>query len=304
MIKNKALSKLSNLFTPKSSNRDFLENLYQIVLERKIDPVGLVNWSKLLEQGVSRHNLVRAILESNEFSQKVMTSYPPEFWGAVHKARCEMVQTLLPPAKTILDLGGANPGDPIGALLSFGYPYSPEKLTIIDLPPDQRIIPSVETETKFNHNGCEIEYIYTQMSDLGSFAEGSFDLVWSGESIEHVSREDAHLIFSQVYKLLKPDGVFALDTPNRRITQLQNPYGFIHPEHKLEYYYDDLIEMLEQHHFKIIQTKGIAEFSKSAQAERFISEEIFAESGLNDNPRNSYLYYVACTRQENERIED
>jgi SAM-dependent methyltransferase len=296
MVKSKALVKLSSLFQNKSSNEEFLKDLYPIILERPIDPSGLANWSKLLDQGTSRHEVVKALLESIEFSQKIMSAYAPEFWGAIHKARCEMVQTLLPPAKTILDLGGANPGDPIGALLSFGYPHAPEKLSIVDLPPEKRIIPSVESDTRLNHNGCEIEYFYTHMSDLECFEEGSFDLVWSGESIEHVSRADAELIFSQVYKLLKPGGTFALDTPNRRITQLQNRYGFIHPEHQLEYYYDDLVEMLKQHHFNVVQTKGIVEFPESIKADRFIADEVFTDSGLNDNPRNSYLFYIACTR--------
>ncbi|NJK52471.1 MAG: methyltransferase domain-containing protein [Leptolyngbyaceae cyanobacterium SU_3_3] len=296
MIKINVLLKLFNLLFSKSSNQAFLERVYQIILERDIDRHGLACWLEMLEKGMTKHHLIRAVLESREFSQKIMGGYPSEFWGAIHTARCEMVKTLLPPAQTILDLGGANPGDEMGALLSFGYPHSPEKLYIVDLPPKKRMIPAVESSTKLNYKGCDIEYIYTHMSNLDLFKDESFDLVWSGESIEHVSRADAQQIFAHVHRLLKPGGTFALDTPNRRMTQLQNPYGWIHPEHQLEYYYDDLIEMLEQNSFKIVQTKGIIEFPKSIQANHFISEEVFTQVWINDRPRNSYLFYLACTR--------
>ncbi|MEJ6486677.1 DUF4214 domain-containing protein [Nostoc punctiforme UO1] len=295
-IQGKIVSKISQIFTKEDSNEDFLKRAYTIILNREVDSEGLSNWSKMLDKGLARHDLVRELIASTEFSQKVMSRYSPEFWNSIHKVRSEMVQTLLPQAKTILDLGGANPGDPIGALLSFGYPYLPEKLFIVDLPPNERIIPISESTTKLMHKSCEIEYVYTNMADLSQFKEGYFDLIWSGESIEHVSREDAEQVFLQVYKLLKPNGVFALDTPNRRVTQLQCPYGYIHPEHKLEYYYDELIEILNDYNFEIIQTKGLIELPQSIKTSTFIVDEVSQNLSLNNNPKNSYMFYIACMR--------
>lgn len=294
----KILSKLFQIFSKENSNEEFLKKAYTVILNREIDYEGLTNWLRMLDKGLTRHHLVRELIASTEFSQKVMSCYSSEFWNSVHKVRSEMVQTLLPPAKTILDLGGANPGDPIGALLSFGYPYLPEKLFIVDLPPNERIIPISESTSKLMYNSCEIEYVYTNMADLSQFNESYFDLVWSGESIEHVTREDAERVFSQVYKLLKPNGVFALDTPNRRVTQLQCPYGYIHPEHKIEYYYDELIEILNDYKFEIIQTKGLIELSQSIKESIFRDDEVYQNLNLNNNPKNSYMFYIACRKSD------
>lgn len=294
---------IQEIFSSLSKNDDcYLRMAYQVILEREIDPEGLNSWLNQLKQGLSRPAIIQAMIESKEFKQR-LSGNPnwQQIHHKLHSARVEMVATLLPPANTILDIGGYSANDPRGALLSFGYPYPVEKLCIVDLPPDQMMFPgSSEWSKKVKDKNCEIEYFYTSMTDLSCFSEASFDLIWSGESIEHITIEDAEKVFSQAYKLLKPGGKLALDTPNRRATKLPCPDSFIHPEHKLEYYYQDLYKLLEKHNFIIVQTKGIIDLSESiatSSIEKF-HQEFLASANLNDNPDQSYCFYLCCMRME------
>jgi len=281
------------------SDQAFLRMAYNVIFERDIDPEGLNVWQQQLKQGLTRHDLVKKLVDSPEFSARcssaISTNSESVFY-AIHNARVEMIRTLLPPAEVVLDLGGAHPTDPKGSLLNYGYPYLPKKLYIVDLPPDTRMFEAQVVPQKYNHEGCEIEYVYRSMSDLSCFEEESFDLIWSGESIEHIPVEEAEKVFEQVYKLLKPNGKFVLDTPNRRATILQVPNGYIHPEHKIEYYYEDFLELINKHNFKLINSKGIIDMTESIVSSKFIQEELIRNSGLNENPTNSYLFYICCMR--------
>lgn len=287
------------------SDESYLRMAYQVILEREIDPKGLTGWLNQLKNGLSRTALIQKLIESKEFKQRLQRFKGTPSWQELihklHSARVEMVKTLLPPANTILDVGGYSSNDPRGALLSFGYSYPVEKLYIVDLPPDQMMFPGSEKwPQKVQDKNCEIEYVYTSMTELSCFDESSFDLIWSGESIEHISREDAEKVFSQAYKLLKPGGTLALDTPNRQATKLHCPDSYIHPEHKLEYYYNDLCQLLEQQKFVIIQSKGLIDLSTSigtSSMENF-HQEFLSSENLNDNPDKSYCFYLSCMRKE------
>jgi SAM-dependent methyltransferase len=57
-------------------------------------------------------------------------------------------------------------------------------------------------------------------TQLDAFADGTFDLVWSGQSIEHVSREAAERMVREAFRVLVPKGRFCLDTPIRAVTGL------------------------------------------------------------------------------------
>ena len=284
-----------------TNDKSYLWMAYLVIFEREADPDGLKSWLGMLKSGVSRAVIIQRMIESSEFQQRVSggdTGH--QILHKLHNARMEMVKKLLPPAQVILDIGGYSSCDPRGALLSFGYNYLPEKLYILDFHPNKMMFPGPEWPQQVKYETCDIEYVYGSMTDLAYFQEGTFDLIWSGESIEHITTEDAEKVLSQAYKLLKPGGKLALDTPNRRATKLQFPNSYIHPEHKLEYYYEDLCKLLEKQNFKIIQSKGVIDLSRSIEAssmEHFNDEFITSEK-LNDNPDKSYCFYICCMRAE------
>lgn len=271
-----------------------------VIFEREADPDGLEGWLGELSAGVSRSTVIKKMIKSNEFQQRLLGVGGENRLSKLHSARMEMVRKLLPPAKVILDMGGYSASDERGALLQFGYPYLPEKLYILDFHPDKMMFPGPEWPQQVNYQGCEIEYVYGSMADLTCFQKNYFDLIWSGESIEHVTVEEAEKVLSEACNLLKPGGILALDTPNRRATKLQVPDGYIHPEHKLEYYHKDLCKLLEKHNFKIIQSKGLIDLSKSIDSSSIdhFNEEFLNSENLNDNPDKSYCFYICCMRSE------
>jgi len=299
------------LSTHAKDDKSYLWMAYWVIFEREADSDGLEGWLNELNTGASRATVIKKMVEAHEFQQRLTgeeggnhgfteENINSMLDNKLHSARMKMVRTLLPPANAILDLGGYSASDQRGALLQLGYPHLPENLYIRDFPPDKMMFPGPEWPIKVKHQNCNIEYVYGSMTDLSCFQESSFDLVWSGESIEHITTEEAEQLFDQVYKLLKSGGKFALDTPNRKATQLQFPNNYIHPEHKLEYYFDDLCKLLEKHNFKIVDTKGIIDLSQSIEtsSKETLNHEFLHSQPLNDHPDNSYCFYICCMRAE------
>ena len=140
-----------------------------------------------------------------------------------------------------------------------GYPYPFDELTVVDLPSEDRHAlyrDESRPDTVETPQGL-VTYRYHSMTDLRSYPSGSFDLVYSGQSIEHVTRRQAGGVLSQVRRVLRPGGILALDTPNRRLTRLQQD-AFIDPDHKYEYSHPELAAMLRGTGFVIERAVGMS----------------------------------------------
>ena len=100
----------------------------------------------------------------------------------IHSARIKLVSSMLPQADVILDLGGAN-----GSIVDMGYPHQFKKITVVDLPPEDRVEMYKKLKVKETKVGSgTIGVHFGDMSDLSFAEDNSVDLVWSGESIEHI----------------------------------------------------------------------------------------------------------------------
>ena len=109
----------------------------------------------------------------------------------MHVSRSEFVSGL-PRAARILDLGGTHQGLPDGALVHLGYPYPFERLVVVDLPVEERdeIYQGGSTGEPVDSELGPVEFAFHSMVDLGRYEDGSFELVYSGQSIEHVTEEE------------------------------------------------------------------------------------------------------------------
>ncbi|MDA3896717.1 MAG: glycosyltransferase [Desulfobacteraceae bacterium] len=73
-----------------------------------------------------------------------------------------------------------------------------------------------------------------------------FDVITSFETIEHISEEDQKKFLSEVKRLLKPDGLFIVSTPNKEIYTLPNYHSEYHiKEFYLQEYKDFLGKSFE-----------------------------------------------------------
>lgn len=276
------------------TNDAFVDLSYQFILRRAPDKGGRQHFlERLNSKKISKTHLLDALIDSSEFAKEMLHS---NLGTSLHESRVRFVRQL-PAANIIVDLGGSCQDNDQGAMVSMGYPYKFEKLTIIDLPIEQRHelyqnnreIKSVQTDSGI------VEYLYRSMSDLAPIADNSVDLVYSGQSIEHVNIEDANRVYKETLRVLKPGGIFSLDTPNGRITRIQQD-DFIDPDHKIEYRFEELNANLIAAGFEILETKGLNFAGAITDRSEFDPRKIARNCGIYSNPENCYLLAFVCRK--------
>ena len=209
----------------------------------------------------------------------------------IHHARVKLVATQLPEADVIVDLGGA-----AGSIYAMGYPHHFKKLLVVDLPPPNRheMYRDMEMTNLMTPQG-PISTLFTSMSDLRAIPSNSVDLVWAGQSIEHISRAEATTAYREIVRILKPGGRFCLDTPNRLLTEIHTGGPqLIHPEHKIEYYPADLQSDLRSAGFTIMRQLGVVEMIETRRSGRIDYRDFYTGAGLSENLDGSYIQYYDC----------
>ena len=289
------------------SNEKLVEAAYKGVLLRAPDPTGQASWSSRLEKD-GLETVLKGLINSEEFFRRYLhrqvqaggmeSAAKISGWlvhyqigRVLHPPRLEMVQNVVPAGAKVLDLGGAS-GRPEGAFLEMGYKHAKD-LTIIDLPLDTRMKPGPDVQNEFDHNGTTVRYSYHSMADLSFYEDNSFDLVWSGQTFEHITEEEGAALFPQVKRVLKPGGVFALDTPNRTLTRLTvGDNMMIHAEHKIEYHFADFIERFKDCGMELIDQRGILNMPETYRMGYGVLNDL-NNADVNDSPETSYCFYVA-----------
>jgi len=120
--------------------------------------------------------------------------------------------------------------------------------------------PAIElAKEKYQHPCLELQL---GQAEKMSFPNNYFDLVVSLETIEHV--KDHYLFLQEVKRILKPDGIFIVSTPNKRATlrgmllkKPLNPYHLIEfTKKKLEKSLKECFNFLEWYGQLIIPKKN------------------------------------------------
>lgn len=211
----------------------------------------------------------------------------------IHEARTFLVRALLPGAARILDLGGAN-----APLHKMGYSFPFDLMTIVDLPPSDRHemyaqIQLVEQQTE----GGRVEVLFADMTSLSMLETSSYDLVWSGQSIEHVPVDKAELMCRQIRRLLKPNGRFCLDTPNGAISSIHAATAglkYVHPEHCYEANVMEMRTILENAGWHIDRSVGVRHMPQTVSTRRFHYSDFLLGAALTDEVAESYIQYHEC----------
>ncbi len=277
-----------------------VSEVYRTLLAREPDGGGLEYWSGKIAEGMSIPAFRQAVLGSPEHALvradgRVTADAP---FIALHHSRMAMVRQL-PSVARILDLGGGAIGDPRGALIAMGYSHQFEALHIIEPPPQERHeiykdIPDIAqvVSTEFG----QVTYHYGSMADLSRFEDGYFDLVFSGETIEHVSVDDCKKTLREVRRVLAPNGEFCFDTPNRAITEIYLPDGYLNPEHKIEYRHSEMANLLTEARLHCVDILGITHMPETYEKKAFLLSEMLQNIGLHPDYERSFLLYYRCVR--------
>lgn len=269
---------------------------YEVVLRRPADPAGLADYAGAINSGQrSRLEVVQALQGSEEFRHNARFT-GPMFGHSLHSSRCQFIRSR-PRAERILDIGGTHLHSDAGALVAMGYPYPFEELVVVDLPAENRhaIYRSSGARTEVESPLGAVRYRYHSMTDLSDYSDAVFSLVYAGQSIEHVTRDDGRSVANEVYRVLRPGGRFALDTPNGRVTRLQQE-KFIDPDHKVEYELDELVQLLTATGFVVEETKGLNYAGRSLAAGKFDADEVAGNNGMFADAVGCYVLCIVARK--------
>jgi len=251
---------------------------YNVVLDREPDPVGGADYARKLADGeLSRHGVAQALAHSEEFRRQVPIG---DVLLSMHVSRCHFVAGF-PRAARILDLGGTHQGFADGALVHLGYPYPFERLVVVDLPVEERheIYQGGSAGEPVRSELGPVEFAFHSMVDLGRYADGSFDLVYSGQSIEHVTEAEGDVVVREVFRVLAPGGWFCLDTPNGPVWRLRSD-ELMNDDHEVEYSAQELSAKLERFGFAVTERKGLNLMRRGVAAGVFDESEASAHPGV------------------------
>jgi predicted SAM-dependent methyltransferase len=258
---------------------------FNTVLLREPDEVGGPHYERELET-IPRSRMLEVMRGSEEAYFNVRVT---DLLNSLHLSRCDFVRGL-PRARRILDLGGTHQSNREGAFVHLGYPYPFERLVLVDLPVEERheiYRLSEEAEVVDTPLG-PVEYAYHSMADLSRYDDESFDLVYSGQTIEHVTEEECDRVLKETFRVLAPGGWFAVDTPNDTVCRLQRP-DFINDDHKVEYTHAQFSAKLERAGFEVREAKGLNYLGHPASEGGFDEAEVARNNGVYGEPHDCYL---------------
>ncbi|WP_158916701.1 methyltransferase domain-containing protein [Caulobacter sp. S45] len=98
-----------------------------------------------------------------------------------------------------------------------------------------------------------VEWIPNTAGDMKAVATGTADLVFAGQTIEHLWWEELAGFFVESARVLKPRGRLLFDSPNREIS---NALRWNHPEHTIELSPQDAFKLASLAGFDVIKMVG------------------------------------------------
>ena len=131
------------------------------------------------------------------------------------------------------------------------------------------------------------------MADLSAYADASFDLVYSGQSIEHVPVDVADKVLAEVARVLRPGGYLGLDTPNARVCRLQQA-EFIDPDHDHEYTHGEMVEKLAAPVSRSSRPRASTTPAAAWPPVSFSTEDVATHRGLFADIESCYLLSYVC----------
>jgi SAM-dependent methyltransferase len=293
----RALSMLSLLKMERATPMQQSELVYNFILNRAIDDVGAKSCAKRINQfWFSPLVLIARLMRSAEFKQPYFKRTPLQ---QLHRARMLWVQQL-PPANTILDIGGSSPNVPEGALIEMGYPHRPEKLIIFDKPPHEQYwgTPNYSQANTLVRPWGQVQYMHGYAEDILNNDElryQKFDMIYMGQVVEHIFEDKLPTVLNWIKEHLAEGGKFIFDTPNRLITRFETGEDrYIDPDHKREYTPKEFAALLSATGFTVNQQWAILDMPNVVSSGTYGIKDFYSGEPLSTTSDNGYCFAMAC----------
>lgn len=114
-----------------------------------------------------------------------------------------------------------------------------KKVIGIDLDAD-----AVAHATEKYKDADNLTFFHASVDKMDLIEDHSIDIVTSFETIEHVSEEAQRVFISEIYRVLKQDGILIMSSPNKK--EYSDRYHFQNPFHMHELYVDEFVNLLRE----------------------------------------------------------
>jgi SAM-dependent methyltransferase len=95
---------------------------------------------------------------------------------------------------------------------------------------------------------ANVTWIAESSSHMSTVDDGSVDVVFSGQNLEHLWIDDVAGFLLEAHRVLRPNGTLVIDSPNRIAVEA---LGWVQPEHTIEISVAEATQLLELAGFRV-----------------------------------------------------
>src|SRR5262245_34041825 len=154
-----------------------------------------------------------------------------------------------------------------------------------------------------------IEFKVGSITEVPIVGEHCFDVAVCYEALEHI--EDHHKLLGEVKRLLTPDGIFIVSTPNKTVYTDEPQYT--NPFHVHELYFDEFRELFEKH-FKNVKFLGQRIYCNSniwpvfcdgdSKTVEYVIDRNPREFVFVENDKRTPLYFIAIASDADSDVKE
>ena len=155
-----------------------------------------------------------------------------------------------------------------------------------------------------------VEWIANTVGNMSAVGDGTCQLVFSGQNLEHLWPEDVAGFFSESNRVLEDGGWLVVDSPNRLVTA---PLTWSHPEHTVEFTPDEVVNVATLAGFDVTsmvglwtcrdaQTGRVLPFSPDPNDDKWTFAERIAAA--HDDPNNAFIWWMTARKSRPPRVSE
>ncbi len=141
---------------------------------------------------------------------KKLTGYQQESWSTKPNFFAQKASKFFPKKSSILELGCGNGNDSV-YFSSLGHNVVATEISQAGL-----------TFAHQNPKSNKVNFMIHNLTDTFLFADSSFDVVFASQSLHFFNSQITHSIFSEIYRVLKKDGVLAILLNNLKDPEIKD----------------------------------------------------------------------------------